>query len=98
MITILRTNASPQPVKCRACGSVGTHLAHPGKGPHFKELRCRQCDCHIKWLSRQSAAAYPSITKTFIVDNLMWIHAKRPACAQILGELVLQVWLGFREA
>jgi len=35
------------------CWRCGTNVAlfNPGRGPHTAELRCRNCDAHLQWLS-----------------------------------------------
>jgi hypothetical protein len=51
MIPTLEKNTSPGVVQCQSCGTVSTHVTVPGKGPHFRQLRCQRCGCHIKWRS-----------------------------------------------
>jgi hypothetical protein len=41
---------------CLACGST-TALIGPGRGPHLGELRCRSCNKHRQWISRESYTA-----------------------------------------
>jgi hypothetical protein len=41
---------------CRTCGST-TALIESGCGPHLGELRCRNCNKHRQWISRESYVA-----------------------------------------
>jgi hypothetical protein len=36
-----------------------------GSGPHYGELRCRDCDAHRGWLSRSTATWLESIINKF---------------------------------
>jgi hypothetical protein len=47
-----------------ACWRCGTNVAliNPGRGPHAAELRCRNCDSHVQWLSQ---ADYTTIANFF---------------------------------
>jgi DNA repair protein RadD len=42
---------------CSACGSTQQPTQHPGKGPHFAELRCSDCNRHVRWLPKPQEAA-----------------------------------------
>jgi hypothetical protein len=46
------------------CWRCGTNIAliNRGRGPHTAELRCRNCDAHVQWLSQ---ADYEAIVKFF---------------------------------
>lgn len=37
-------------------------LILPGKGPHAGAIRCKDCNCHIQWLSSKD---YAMLTRTF---------------------------------
>ena len=42
-------------------------LILPGKGPHAGQLKCKECNSHIQWLS---AKAYADLTRTFYYQFL----------------------------
>jgi hypothetical protein len=46
------------------CWRCGTNIAliNLGRGPHSAELRCRNCDAHLQWLSQSD---YETIVKFF---------------------------------
>ena len=46
------------------CWRCGTNVAliNPRRGPHAAELRCRNCDEHVQWLSH---ADYETIVRFF---------------------------------
>jgi hypothetical protein len=50
------------------CWRCGTNVAliNSGRGPHAAELRCRNCDAHVQWLSH---ADYETIAGFFAEFN-----------------------------
>lgn len=42
---------------CPACGAAGPHPVGPGRGPHYAEVKCRQCGRWVKWLPRPRRGA-----------------------------------------
>ena len=41
------------PALCR-CGQSALSLIGPGRGPHAAEMRCKNCEQHRGWLSRET--------------------------------------------
>jgi len=37
---------------CKSCGTIDEHCVVSGKGPHAYEIKCCECDKHIKWASK----------------------------------------------
>lgn len=42
---------------CDKCGTTAA-IIEPGRGPHVGELRCRNCNKHRQWMSRETYTAF----------------------------------------
>jgi hypothetical protein len=71
---------------CFRCGT-NVALINPARGPHAAELRCRNCDAHVHWLSHTDyetiAKFYAEIENNFGAPAEIIYHLRAPIKTEI---------------
>lgn len=43
---------STSKIVCKRCQKGDRLVMKAGKGPHYRELYCEGCECHVQWIAK----------------------------------------------